>query len=639
MLGYIRESIQGWIAAIIIGILIVPFALWGINKYFGPAGSQVVATVNGEEILSVDYQNAFYTQRDRMRQIMGASFDADRMEKSLRKQALDTLIERELLKQAADKAGFGVTMENVKAQIKSFDVFQQDGKYSHDLYLRALQSQGKTPAQFENDMQGEMLTRQIYTAINSTDFATSREVEQLQKLQAQTRDIEYLVAPLSNFKDEKLAADEAIQTYYDNHKAEYMTPEMVSLSYIELDAKKLDIKVEPSEDELKKFYEERKSQYELAEERRTSHILITVDEGADEAAISAAKKKAEEIKAKLDKGAKFEELAKQYSQDPGSKNSGGDIGFFGKGSLDPNYEKTMYALKKDEISDPVLSKFGFHIIKVTDIHAAKSKSLEEVKGDILAELKADAANKKFFELSDKLTNLAYEVPDSLQDAAGAIDAKIVDTPMFARFTGTGIAANPKVSAAAFSDDVLNKGYNSEPIELGPNHVVVIRVKDHKQKQQKPLDTVKDQIKSKVINDAARKKVEQVAKDILEKMRSAASAEAAKGEAAKEFKAVWKKQDKLTRGDSKVDRSIVSKVFKTKKPEAGKPSYDMVQLANGDVAIFAVNKVEDGDVSKLDEAKKTSSKRSLSSISSNELFEQYLNALKAEADIVKFEDRL
>jgi peptidyl-prolyl cis-trans isomerase D len=168
---------------------------------------------------------------------------------------------------------------------------------------------------------------------------------------------------------------------------------------------------------------------------------------------------------------------------------------------------------------------------------------------------------------------------------------------------------------------------------------VIRVKDHKPKTQKPLEQVKQQIKSKVVNDNARKKVKEIATSTLEKMRAAETSEVAKGMAAKEFKAVWKKQDKLTRNDTKLDRSIVSKVFKTKKPDAGKPNYDMVQLANGDVALFALNKVENGDISKLDDAKKTSSKRSLSSISSNELFEEYMNELKSKADIVKFEDRL
>jgi len=639
MLGYIRESIQGWIAAIIIAILIVPFALWGINEYFGPTGSQVVATVNGEEITAQEYQDAFNSQRNRMRQMLGGKYDSDRWDKQLKKQALDSLIDRELMIQQADDSGFGVSKDNVVQSIKVISDFQRDGKFSQDLYLQILQSNGKSPAQFEHDLMRDMLTRQLYTAINSTDFATDYEVDRLEKMNAQTRDIEYLIAPHVNYKEENAVTEDAIKKYYDDHKAEFMTQEQVSISYVELDAKKLDVKVEPSEEELQQYYKDRATQYNVPEERRTSHILITVDEGADEKTVEAAKKKAEDIKADLDKGAKFEDLAKKYSQDPGSKQLGGDIGFFGKGSLDPNYEKTMFSLKVGDVSEPILSKFGYHIIKLTDIHAEKVKPLDEVKGEIVDSLKADVANKKYYELADKLTNLAYEVPDSLQDAAGAISAEIQSTPFFTRFGGSGIAANPKVSQVAFSEDVLVKGYNSEPIELGENHVVVLRVKDRKPAVQKPLEQVKDEIKAKLAFTAERTKAKKVVTEVVEKMRSAESPEAAKGLAAKELKVAWKTQEKLTRNDTKVDRSIVSEVFKTSKPVENKPQYGMVQLANGDVAIFVLNKVEDGDVSKLDAAKKTSSKRTLSSIYASELFSQYLDKIKSESEIVTFEDRM
>jgi len=639
MLGYIRESIQGWIAAVIIFILIVPFALWGINKYFGPADSQVVATVNGDEISSQEFQSAFYAQRDRMRQMFGGRYDADRMDKQIKKQALDGLIERTLMLQQAHEAGFGASKDNVIQSIKGFTDFQRDGQFSRDLYLQLLESNGRSAAKFELDLQRDIIWRQIYSSINSTAFATDFEVENLEKLQSQTRDIDFIVASHSNYKDDSEITEENIKKYYDEHSDEFKTQEQVSINYVELDSKKLDVKVEPSEEELQQYYNERAAQFNSPEERRTSHILITVDEGADEKTVEAARKKAEEIKAKLDKGEKFEDLATKYSQDPGSKKLGGDIGFFGKGSLDPNYEKTMFEMKVGEISPPILSKFGFHIIKLTDIHAAKVKPLAEVKDEILASLKTDAANKKYYELADKLTNLAYEVPDSLQDAAGAISAQIQTTPLFARVGGSGIAANPKVAQAAFSDEVLVKGYNSEPIELGENHVIVLRVKDRKPAQQKTLEEVKDEIKSKLGFTAERTKAKKVATEVLENMRKAETVEAAKGLAAKELKAAWKTEDKLTRNDSKVDRAIVNEVFKTAKPAENKLQYGMVQLGSGDVAVFVLRKVEDGDVAKIDAAKKTSSGRTIANIYGSELFSQYLAKVKASADIKIFEERL
>jgi len=640
MLGYIRESIQGWIAFVIVAILIVPFALWGIYSYFSVSGSQVVATVNGDEISSQEFQREYSSQRDRTRQMFGANFDADRMEGIIKNQALDTLVERQLMLQQAENAGFGVSKDNVIKSIQAIKDFQRDGKFSHDLYMQILQANGRVPARFENDVMRDMITRQVYTSINATDFATDFEVQRQEKLESQTRDIDYLIAPHKNFEDANAVTDESAQKYYDEHKKEFMTQEMVSINYVELDAAKLDnVEIDTSEERLKEYYKERQAQYNQPEERRSSHILLTVDEGADQKTIEAVKKKAEEIKAKLDKGESFEKLVKEYSQDPGSKNLKGDIGFFGRGSLDPNYEKALYSMKDGEVSDPVLSKFGYHIIKLTDIHGAKVKPLAEVKDEIVASLKADAANKKYYDLADKLTNLAYEVPDSLQDAAGAIGAKIQTTPLFARFGGQGIAANPKVVKAAFSDEVKNNGYNSEPIELGENHVVVLRVKDKKPAEQKTFEAVKAEIKAKLVATNARTDAKKRGEEILKQMQQAESGDAAKGLAAKELKVAWKSQQNLTRTDTKVDRAIVAQVFKTAKPGENKPRYGMVQLSNGDIALFVLNKVVDGDPSKLDAAKKTSTKSTIARSYGSALFSEYLESVKSAAKIQKFEDRM
>jgi len=639
MLGYIRESIQGWIAAVIIFILIVPFALWGINEYFGPAAEQVVAVVNGDEITSAEFQEAFNSQRNRMRQNMGGKYDAERWDNLLKKQAIDSLIERNLILQQADDSGFGVSKDNVIQNIQGISEVQQDGQFSRDLYLQVLKANGRSPAEFERELQRDMVTRQVFTSINTTDFATNYEVDRLEKLQSQTRDIDYLVAPHGNFKNEGAITEDAIKKYYDEHSAEYMTKEEVSINYVELDAKKINVAVEPTEEELQHIYEERKAQFKDAEQRRSSHILIAVDEGADQKLIDEAKKKAEEIKAKLDKGGKFEDLAKEYSQDPGSKNMGGDIGFFGRGSLDPNYENALFEMKVGDVNGPILSKFGFHIIKLTDVHAEKVKTFADVKDELIESIKSDAANKKFYELYDELTNLAYEVPDSLQDAAGAISAEIQTTPMFGRFGGAGIASNPKVSQAAFDENVLQKGYNSKPIEIGDNHVIVLRIKDRKPATQKPLEEVSGEIKAKLMLSNERDEAKKAVAAVVEKMRGAATLEAAKGLAASELKAPWKTQDKLTRSDTKLDRALVTEVFRTAKPTDNKPQYNMVQLGSGDVAVFALRNVEEGDPAKMDAAKKTGSSRTIANTYGSELFSQYLANIKASAKIQTFENRM
>ena len=421
-----------------------------------------------------------------------------------------------------------------------------------------------------------------------------------------------------------------VQKYYDQHREQYMTPEKVSLEYVELNSADLAKDAQPTDEQLKEFYKERESQFKVPEERRSRHILIAVKEGADEATINKARDKAEEIRKKLLDGGDFAKLAEQYSDDPGSAKLGGDIGFFGHGNLDPAYEKALFSLKVGEISEPVLSSFGFHIIKLEEVRAEKTKSFDEVKDELIADYRKNIADRKYFDEADKLTRLAYEVPTTLADAAGAVGLDIKTTPLFGRNGGPGIAANPKVIQAAFSNEVLAEGYNSEPIELGENHVVVIRVKDHVEKAQQSLDEVKAQVKSQVVADDARNKAKEKGEEALKRLQSGDDPQAV----AKDLDITWTKSGELKRSDRKIDSAIVSEAFKLSRPEDGKVSYGSVALANGDYALIAVNKVTDGDVAKIEAAKKQNLQKTLAGIRGGDEFNDVLETIKSTAKIVE-----
>jgi len=636
MLGYIRESVQGWIAWAIVILLIIPFALWGINEYFGTGGSLVVANVNGEEITQQTYQREFYLQRDRMREMFGDQFNPSLMDPQIKQKALDDIINREVIVQNANEAGYRISDDFLVQTIQGFEAFQENGEFSNQLYKQQLSAQGESPSTFEYRIQRAVLSQQMYSGVAATPVVTKHDVDYLLKLQEQTRDIGYMVLKADSFKQETDATEEAIKQYYDQNNDRYMSPEMVSLEYLELNAAALATDEQPTEEELQQFYEERASLYVTPEERRTRHILVNVDTGATQEQIQAAKQKAEDLRKQIAEGADFEKLAKENSDDPGSAQLGGDIGFFGKDSLDPAYEEAMFSLKVGEVSEPVLSAFGYHIIKLEEIREQKAKPFEEVKPTLIAEYQRGIAERKYFELTEKLTNLAYEVPDTLEDAAGATGLQIKTTNMFPRSGGPGIAANPKVSAAAFSDDVLKQGYNSEPISIGENHVVVIRVKEHQDAKLKPFDEVKETIKAQLINEKARERAKQQGLNIIEQL---AKGEATPAAAAKIANVEWSEAGELKRTDRTIDGKIVQQAFKMAKPQEGKNSFAGTQLASGDYAVIGVNKVTDGDVATMEEAKRQTLSRNLAGIRGEAAFVNLLQNLKNNSSIIVQEDNM
>lgn len=635
MLKFIRESMQGVIAWAIVIMLIIPFALWGINEYFGGGGPLVAASVNGEKISVQSYQQAYLLQRNRMREMLGAQYDAAVFDDRIKKQSMDDLVEREILYQNATDMGLRVSPESVKNTIRNFEDFQEDGKFSNELYTRILQGQGESPSGFEQRIQRSILTQQLFSALNGSALVPDETLESLIKVQEQQRQIQYLTLPVSSYKDEAVATADAISEYYEANKSGFMTSEQVSIEYLELDVGKLGKSALPTDEELQKFYEERKNQFSVAEERRTRHILIPVADGADKATIEAAREKAQELRKRIVAGESFENLAKANSEDPGSAAKGGDLGYFGRGFMEAGYEEAMFSMSVGEISEPVLTSFGFHIIKLEDIRGEKSKALDEVRDELIAEYQQGIADREFFALSEKLTNLAYEVPTSLNDAAGATGLEIQSTGLFERKGGTGVAAHPKVIAAAFSDEVIKQGYNSEAVEIGENHIVVLRMKDHVEKQQQAMKDVESILKQKIINKKARESAQSVGAALLKRLQSGEDIAVV----ARDAKAEWKDAGALKRKDRSIDSAIISKAFKLKHPAEGKSSFGAVAVASGDYVLINVATVTDGDVAKTDEAKRLTLKRNLSGIQGQSDFASLLTSLKKDSHILIEADNL
>ncbi len=610
MLHFIRERAQGWIAWVIVGLLIVPFALWGINEYFGTGGRLVAATVNDTDISEREFQQAFFEQRNRMQQMLGGQYDAQLFDPQLKKRALEELVDRELLRQHANETGYRVSTAAVVRTIRSIDAFREDGVFSSDVYQQQVRAQGQTPATFEARVRRILLTGQLAEGLAGTALVTKADLKAAVRVLEQKRDFQYLTLAVDNYRDESVANEAAMQTYYDEHAARFMTTEKVRVEYIELSAKKIAEAMAkespPSEAELREFFESHSSQYQVPEERQARHILIQVDEGADADAVEKARVKAQDIWKRTQAGESFDDLAGEFSDDPGSAEMGGDLGFFGRGVMEPDFEETVFTMQVGDVSEPVLTSFGYHIIKLAAIRESESKSFEEIHDELLPQYLADTAEKTYYDLAEQLTNLAYETPDNLSETADQLDLTLNQSDFFGRRGGAGLFANPRVSQAAYSDEVLKQGYNSEPIELGENHVVVLRLLDHQEAKQRPFAEVKDQVKMQLVSDHARAETKQAGLDAVSNLESGESSE----QIASALKLEWETVNAAGREADNVDRVILGNVFKLKKPEGGSSTFGGVVLNNGAFAVIALSAVTDGELASLDEAAREMFKRKL-----------------------------
>ncbi len=634
MLEYIRERAQGWFAWIIIGILIIPFALWGINSYFEGGGAAVVANVNGTDISLREYEELRQQQRERVRSMLGANANAELIESLVKPHdILDGVIERELLTQAAIKAGYRVGDALLAEQIKGEEGFQRDGQFSKQMYEQYVRSQGLTAAGLEARMARSLLLGQLNSGVLDSALVTKKDVESHIRLRDQKRELGYMLIPVAQFEASATAADDKIKDYYERNRDRFIQAEEVSVEYVEIKSGDLLGKVSVTEAELKQFYDEQKDQFGVGEERRTRHILIGADKAKDPTGDKGLAR-AQELLARVKKGEAFEELAKKTSEDPGSASSGGDLGFLSQDQMDKAFAEAAFALKTGEVSAPVKTSYGYHLIKVEEIRAGSLKSFEQVRGDIEQRAKNKKADAMFFERSETLAATAYEKPDSLQPVADLLELKIQTTGFFGKRGGPGIASNPKVAAAALKEDVLKKGLNSEPVEVGPNHLIVLRMKEHKPEVQRSLDEVRPQIIAAVKHEIAMQQAEETGKAALKRIDAGEDPLAV----AKELKVEWKTAT-VGRNEAALDRTLAEHVFKLVRPESGKASGSRLRIGNGDYAVMRLTAVKDGDPAQIDDTQKKTITKTLAESAAESEFAALLESAKKNAKIARFENKL
>lgn len=612
MLDKIRDGAQSAIAKIILVLVILSFAFAGVSSYLGRSSQSAAATVNGEDISQAELEKAYQNEKNRLQQQLGDMFDAlsgnDAYLANVKQGVLQRLIAQRLLDQAAKDLGLRVSDEQIKESIRNEPAFQVDGQFNNDRYLALLQQLGFTPSSFRETMRADMSRSQLINALIGSEFVLKGEASQLAKLQAQTRDIRLLKVDSEPFLGDVKVTDDELKQFYDANPDQFQRPEMVSLEYVELSAKALADKINVSDADAQAYYDEHKAEYKTVEKRLAAHILITGDD-------AAAKAKAEAIYKQLQDGADFAALAKQDSKDKLSAEKGGELGWFEPGVMDPEFDKALFALKKGEYSDVVQTSYGFHIIKVLDIQPSVIAAFADVKDKILDKLKMDKAVNQFYGLQQKLSDTSYEVPDTLAEAAKAVDATVKSTELFSRDSAPAPFNEPAILKAAFSSDVLS-GMNSNMLEVGSNDVMVIRLKKHQPAGLMGFDEVKADIEKRLKQQKANELAKAKADELKGKLQQGASDLALESRSA------------VTRTARDIDPAVVSKAFEMAK-KADALSVDTVALAKG-YAVVVLDQIHNVDSVPADQL--TAVQQRLSSQYSEADYRALVELLKAKADI-------
>ncbi|OOG28701.1 peptidylprolyl isomerase [Thioalkalivibrio denitrificans] len=626
MLQKIRDKATGWIAYAIIILISIPFALWGLNEYFGGAPARVVAEVNGVEITQRQFQQEYQNQRQQLAAMFGGRIPSGAVDDAvLRDNALQSLIRRELVAQMADKKGFRVSDSAVAAEIRGIPGFQRAGEFDPERYRQVLDAQRRTPAQFESLIKQALLLEQFQRGYQEAAFMPGPMLEDYLRLRNERRSVSLHTIPAEAFVDEIQVDDEQVAEYYEEHADRYRTPERIRLAYLMLDEETLRGEVSVTEEDLRREYEQRVDRFTEPEERRARHILIRVPDDADADAVASAEARARETRQRLDDGEDFADLAAEVSDDPLAATGGGDLGFIARGDIDPDLEAVLFTLREGDISHPVRTRQGFQIVKLTEIRPPVRTPFAEVRDEVEAEYRNRRIERLQIELTERLLTESYEQPGSLEPAADATGLEIRHTDWFARDEPSeGLAAEPAVQRALASEDV-RAGRNSDLIDLPDGRVAVIRIAEREPAAARPLEDVADEIRLQLVWEGARARAEEAGTRAMERLRAGESF----ADVVAELPGASMEETWVTRDSAEVSSRVLHRIFTMARPVDGTPLVGGLAVEGGDYAVFVQHGWEPGEV---DPARRAEVAGQLTGLYGGLEFEALYQALEAEAKI-------
>ena len=659
MLQALRDKTSGWIAVAIVILLAVPFAFFGMEQYLFQNSASYAAKVEAppswwrsapdmwlvrklawqaEEVDPEAFRSQFEAERQRQRAAQGEAFDARAFESiENKRRVLDVVIDQAVLRLAARTSGIEIGDARVREEIQSIPAFQADGRFDAQRYQLALQAEipPRTPTEFERLVRESLQQSLVPQQIAASAFVTPGEVERLTRLLGERRDVSFVVLPPAAPDTAAIGADE-IQAWYAANGDDYRAPETVAIEYVDIDGASLPEPPAADEATLRARYQQEQSRFVDPEQRLASHILVRIPEGADAGAQKAAEEEARQLATRASaEGADFAALAREHSDDEGSKDAGGDLGWIEKGLMEGPFEDALFAMQPGEVRGPVKSDFGWHVIQLREARSGQQVSFEDAREALAAEQATSDRERGFNELIGRLVDQVYRNPSSLAPAAREAKLPVQKLGPFSRDDASGIAANPAVLRAAFSEALVQDGTVSDPIEIAPGHSVLIRVTQHNPERALPLAQVRDRVVAAIRADRATKAAAKAADDAVAKLRGGETLQAlaqANG---------WQVQDVpgVPRGAPVPAPEAGDAYFQAAAPAEGKPSAGKVVLDDGSIVLFTVNRVQPGDPAQASEQELAMLRQQLAQMAGNEDATALVRALRERMRITVVEARL
>lgn len=631
MLQAIREKAQGWIAWAIVILISIPFALWGIQEYLGVGGEPKVAVVDGDEITQRMLDQRTRDFRESLRASLGDAYRADLFEEAtLKAQVRDAMIEERVLVKFARDWNLRTSDAQARGFIASIPAFQRDGRFDQQLYDAAVRNRGMSTAGFEESIRQDMAVDQLRSGVTDVLFATDHQLGETVRLTDESRTVRFVRIPTQAFADDVVADDEALRGFYEANPDRYRTPEQVKLAYVKLDAEDLGQFVDVDEAGLRDYFDSHRAEFVAREERALSHILISVAANADDAAEQAAAEKAANLLAQLRAGGDFAALAEANSDDPGSASNGGDLGWVERGLMVPAFEEAAFSLEASAISQPVRTEFGYHLIQVREIRGGSDAGFEDFREDVDKAYRRFEAETLYFDYAERLAESAYENASSLTPAAEALGLTIQESDWITRNGfGNGVLSSPRVINAAYSDDVLLEGNNSDLIEIGAQQAVVVRVVEHQLAGVKPFEENRDEIRSDFIAARAAEAAEAAGNAAVERVNAEAAALA---DIAGPYDGTVEGPETISRDSGSLPSAVTSAVFAVAPTAGGDKLVTGASAANGDYFVIAVDAVTPGEVAQLDDQTRSALVQQLSRQHAEETLRDLIDELRARTKV-------
>ncbi|MBL4606397.1 MAG: SurA N-terminal domain-containing protein [Pseudomonadales bacterium] len=597
MLDKFRKIIQGWLGKALITLLLLPFALFGVSSIFQVnPNKNIVVEVNGVEIEERELLRAVEISKQNLISRLGEQASSFVTNEMVQPAAMESLISQELIRQSAKENKLDVSMDAIHKMITDMEVFQLNGLFSQSHFEELLRRNGLRPETFPEKIRDEFLQRQLNSGYQSTGFSMPSEIHALKALRDQARSFSYIELQPERIISQIEVTDAQVQSFYDKNRETFRTEEQVSIEYVEVNRSQFIGDLSVTEGEVEKRYAEKLLEIEENQERSASHILIEISGSRDKV---EAKRLADDLYSKIVNGEGFSLIAKEFSDDKGSATQGGSLGFAGRDVYVDEFEESLFSLKMGEVSKPILTEFGYHIIKLEAVQP-EAGSLASMESEIIEELKISKAEQPYQDAIEELKNLVYESSD-LAEPASYLGSKVQVSARFSKSLPVNelLVSAPAIVNAAFSTEVLNDGNNSDVIELNDGKAVVLRLKEHFPSKIKSVEEVKSQIKATLTQEQAKEKIKTLASEMLVLLKAGTS----KDEISKQYELEWKEADHIKRDNGSVSRDILDEIFKQPKPASSEPYTSSFSLPSGSHVVsilFLVNSDENKVGSDLSE---------------------------------------